>query len=463
MDPLPLLLCIWLCIYCAAADTPVSSFDFSGLTVSESTSMGGRCLRASRSFARGDVLCQLPIEYCLLAHDNGAIRGLVGQTDFMTETAGDLRMPVDEHEILRGRTWDVQLALGLLDATTTDSLHAKSSFWKSYTSLLPGPTEVTVPFCYADELLEEVQSAEIVSNILTQRQRLAQLFPSLLSDAVHPRTSGSGLSPLLWAFAACRSRCVHILPDYYAVIPIIDVANHAMEPSAEVNFLVSNSDADINSGSPDGKIITLCATRDLAEGDEVTISYGDQYSNRRLFVQYGFVVEDNPFDRVVDWPKAANGAVNEGVDVQATAALLKSALKAAVAALLGEGAPLVVSRQPAVEASLVSRVAHILQSPYGLTSPGTALQVLRALAAELAAAAATLSSTLEQDQEELLRCKGCAGATVAVVRGGKELALSLGHYRTCLQQRVERKELLRATAAVVDAALALLANQSADK
>ena len=44
--------------------------------------------------------------------------GLAGQDDLMWEIAGDLRLPVEDDEITRGRTWDIQLALALLQATS---------------------------------------------------------------------------------------------------------------------------------------------------------------------------------------------------------------------------------------------------------------------------------------------------------------------------------------------------------
>lgn len=69
-------------------------------------------------------------------------QGLYGQTDLCWEAAGDLRHPVSDEDFARGMTWDVRLALALLEATSSPQIGGK--FWSVYGRLLPQPHTVTV-------------------------------------------------------------------------------------------------------------------------------------------------------------------------------------------------------------------------------------------------------------------------------------------------------------------------------
>lgn len=69
-------------------------------------------------------------------------QGLNGQTDLCWEVAGDLRDPVSDEDFSRGLTWDVRLALALLEATCDPQIGGK--FWNVYGRLLPQPHTVTV-------------------------------------------------------------------------------------------------------------------------------------------------------------------------------------------------------------------------------------------------------------------------------------------------------------------------------
>jgi hypothetical protein len=76
---------------------------------------------------------------------------LKAQTDWIFDSAGDLREPVSVEQERIGLTWDLQLALALLDATagtgTGGMTDSDGEFWDSYALDLPSPLDVTVPFC----------------------------------------------------------------------------------------------------------------------------------------------------------------------------------------------------------------------------------------------------------------------------------------------------------------------------
>ena len=53
-----------------------------------------------------------------------------------TSQVGDLREPLTDEQIMKGRTWDVQLALALLDATVGTGLAGTMLIWKLLIKLL---------------------------------------------------------------------------------------------------------------------------------------------------------------------------------------------------------------------------------------------------------------------------------------------------------------------------------------
>ena len=95
----------------------------------------GRSLVASQDVEAGDVLMTIPNNVLLTAHRSGVIRGLIGQTELVEEEVGDLRLEVGEEMFSKGATWDVRLAVAVLEATNG----AGGPFWNDYRRLLPLP------------------------------------------------------------------------------------------------------------------------------------------------------------------------------------------------------------------------------------------------------------------------------------------------------------------------------------
>lgn len=146
---------------------------------------------------------------------------------------------------------------------------------------------------------------------------------------------GTEITIIQWALGCVRSRAFQLTKTLFAQVPFCDLANHADRANAMVRPL---QDSDLSPDSseteedldkemeaaeaenlraqgkepqkkkkrqqqpPDLKSLSvvLVATEDIKEGDEVTISYTgvSGATNRRLMVQYGFVLPENPHDRL---------------------------------------------------------------------------------------------------------------------------------------------------------------------
>ena len=316
----------------------------------------GTILVAKHDIIQGESILTVPSSLCLFAHRCGAVRGLLGQSDMSFDLCGDLRYPVPQTAEILGRTWDVQLALALLDATS--HTNCADPIWNQYIDMLPKPEFVTLPFCMSKLSLLQLGNPTIVESALKQKERLRDLFPLLTRHEVHPVTAvsiasiGSFISnlhsktattdenmristsyhaacsiptPLEWAFAMVRSRCFQPYPDWFTMVPILDMANHVQpdkDPAAAKTNPSSIEDGDYITGTSAQYIwhdaglgepaavgdtvaaehyFTLRARRRIAAGEEVTISYGSTgYSNDQLLVQYGFHIEGNAQDLLWD-------------------------------------------------------------------------------------------------------------------------------------------------------------------
>jgi len=247
---------------------------------------GGRTLVAARDLGSDEVALAVPRRLLLTAHRSGAIGGLAGQTDLVWDAAGDLREEVGEAMFKRGATWDVRLALAVLEATAG----CGGELWDAYRRFLPLPHELSSPVCLPAELLAELREPAVASAAAARNELLADLYAPLMAHEAHPATAGyvarggeaaRGLvpAPLSWAYALVSSRCFALSGgDTFGFVPFLDMCQHSAVPSA--NF------------TSDERGIVLRTLRPVAAGEEVTISYGGDYSSRRTFEQYGFVLSE---------------------------------------------------------------------------------------------------------------------------------------------------------------------------
>eukprot|EP01036_Dinobryon_divergens_P028956 gene28956-37989_t len=398
----------------------------------------------------------LPLSMCILAHRSGAIRGLRGQTDWLWDICGDLRMSVSLEEEEAGRGWDLQLALALLDASMGTGLGGQGEsdgpFWDNYcVAYLPSPEAVTVPFCM--RLIEnnggEVAAAagRMIQNeeIAARLQSSTSLPPSMLCNALP--------SPLEWAFALVRSRCIQVDEDWFGLLP---------QPLLE-------------------RTICLRATRDIAAEEEITISYGDNFANRRLFSQYGFVLPENPHDRI-DWPRIQEEEVSLSESCEEVLNAVTDALRSALMRIIVQeedddldSSPsdtarfneLVGNRAMSLSASLARRAKEIVISSQEVTL--TSSEILAGMKDDLRKLLEAFPTTLEQDME-ILAAVGSGLTPFVLSDTGRDTTLLVGanndglpsgtvfreQLKASLFQRMERKKLLLAALAVLSSFFAVL-------
>lgn len=88
--------------------------------------------------------------------------------------------------------------------------------------------------------------------------------------------------------ALYRSRCLELPKLGESMVPCVDMINHSARPSA---YYEENSQDEV--------ILLLKPGTSIAEGEEITISYGDTKSAAEMLFSYGFIDAESAVDSLV--------------------------------------------------------------------------------------------------------------------------------------------------------------------
>ncbi|RDH38538.1 hypothetical protein BDQ94DRAFT_165669 [Aspergillus welwitschiae] len=165
-----------------------------------------------------------------------------------------------------------------------------SSPWTEYMKYMP--SAISLPTFYSEEELELLRGSSL-------RLAVHAKIASLEKEFEHLRQSTEGLdwcdkywwdedtgkltfNDWKYVDALYRSRMVDLPRHGHAMVPCIDMANHASEGTVKALY---DEDADGNA------VLQLREGRSLRADEEVTISYGDEKSASELIFSYGFLDE----------------------------------------------------------------------------------------------------------------------------------------------------------------------------
>mmetsp|Transcript_12989 Transcript_12989/g.16965 ORF Transcript_12989/g.16965 Transcript_12989/m.16965 type:complete len:405 (+) Transcript_12989:119-1333(+) len=254
----------------------------------EEDTVGTRTVTVLDNVPEGEIILSVPGRLCLWANRDGTIEGLEGQSDATWAVAGDLRADYPDLLKAQGLTWDLRLAVALLEASIEQ--RCAGGFWDVYGFLLPAPHTITMPICFPQDLIGEIQNVFMAKAAGQQNERLASHFPTLVEDGYHPKLqiykdlgmTSTVPNALMWSFALVRSRVFSASSERFAFVPFLDMCNHWVEPNADYKYNEETDSFDL---------VTL---RPMQRGEEVFISYGNNLSNDDLFMRYGFVIPGNP-------------------------------------------------------------------------------------------------------------------------------------------------------------------------
>ena len=256
-----------------------------------------RGMVAVRAIAAGEVVYRVPLARCV------------------TEAAARATLPELSESISR----EAALACFLL----AERAKGEASAWAAALAAMPERYDCLVAWSAAEAAALPADWRGFHADL--RRRHLADLerLRGQLPEAAHLTEAG-----WTWAAAAVHSRSMDLARPggegrLVVLAPGADLFNHSLDVAAGKSHRLS----------ADGEAVEVVATRAYAEGEEVFISYGKK-PNSRLLIGYGFVLPDNPHDRV---EVAIRIPMNSGPGDAASGLLLRAATAFSAAAPGGGG------------------------------------------------------------------------------------------------------------------------------
>jgi len=258
-------------------------------SVAVTTSSHGMTLRALGPIAKGALIVGLP-----------------GQLQLSQDPASDPESLTQLIQLVPKELWGGKLALKLL----YERYRGEDSPFAPYIGSLPVGFP-GIPIFWSKAELDALEYPPVSSQVVKRCRWLVE-FSGMeavrrLGGHVFGKEAASVLSPntLGWALSAVTSRAFRPGGEggAAALLPLIDMCNHDQAPNARVS-------------ASDSRALNLQALRDIAPGEDVTLSYGE-LPNDFLLLDYGFVVEDNAHDSVTlsfdpGFVEAAKAVANVG-------------------------------------------------------------------------------------------------------------------------------------------------------
>lgn len=249
----------------------------------------GYGLKADRDIKAGEELIVLP-------------RGIQLQQD--RNDPASLKQMMDR---IPEELWGAKLALKLLyERLRGDEGH----FWPYIENLPVG--FVGLPLFFDQKTIEALEYPPVSSQVIKRCRWLIQFAKNELKkegDANPFHGTQIDANSLGWAFAAVTSRAFRPGGPKSAgvLLPLIDMCNHSFSPNAKV---IGSKAGNKNDS------LFMVAMRDIAADEPIMLSYGN-LPNDFLLLDYGFIVEENPYDTVklsfdVGFVEGAKAVANVG-------------------------------------------------------------------------------------------------------------------------------------------------------
>jgi len=243
---------------------------------------GRRGIYTTRPYRKNDIICRIPSD-CILALSNPDLGG-------------------DDTPTL------AHCGRNFLDMYQNHPEGSKT--WKAYLDTLPSLQETfdATPDFFTDEEIEAIEFPKMTDAVNKHLMEIAELCAASSDDG-----DGNDSIPfedLQFATWLVSSRSIKIsmedndaskeVPDG-VIAPRSNKSIRVMTPFLDmINHSSDNSNAELHLIDPekDEAWFTIKANRNIKEGREITMSYGSGVmSSVDLLRQYGFVPEENKFDK----------------------------------------------------------------------------------------------------------------------------------------------------------------------
>ncbi|KAI5305430.1 hypothetical protein KEM56_004467 [Ascosphaera pollenicola] len=162
--------------------------------------------------------------------------------------------------------------------------------WTDYLRFLPA--SFTLPTTYRFEERELIQGTSLELALFTKLETIEWEFSKLMSSTANIEwcdrlwwgsTGHAMLDDWVLVDAIFRSRALDLPGTGHSMVPCVDMANHA---SGDETVALYESDEDGNA------LLLLREGKSVKDGEEITITYGDDKGASELIFSYGFLPSD---------------------------------------------------------------------------------------------------------------------------------------------------------------------------
>eukprot|EP01041_Mallomonas_annulata_P000358 gene358-655_t len=173
----------------------------------------------------------------------------------------------------------VSLAFNLISDKNKDFPYIqflRQSSFPSNTKAIPHPLQMS------DGYIALLGDCSLANKAIKSRQHF---YGTIVDAILGPNYKDK--AAFTWAMGTVLSRALSGNSFPFTLVPGLDLANHSPQPNSKHEY-------DSTSG-----LFTLTATKDIAEGEEICISYGTQRDNISMIALYGFMDPDNNNDVLI--------------------------------------------------------------------------------------------------------------------------------------------------------------------
>ncbi|WIA29831.1 hypothetical protein OEZ86_012302 [Tetradesmus obliquus] len=189
--------------------------------------------------------------------------------------------------------WQFKVALEILYHYCQGPASPLHAYIQTLPGVQQGIPKPQIAMLYPKPQLQELQYNPLIGDAASQaywwRQYSKEVLAALPGSADDP--FGGQLvtqEQLGWALSLAMSRAFGFKRlGGWALVPLVDMANHALASNAEIRF------------GEDG-VVRMMANKQVSAGAPILLKYGS-HDNANLLLSYGFVLADNPADTFA-WP-----------------------------------------------------------------------------------------------------------------------------------------------------------------
>lgn len=244
-----------------------------GLAIADETTdegePSGRGLVAVKPIIQGELLFKVPLE-CVITKEK-ALSTFPGLPDDLDDYLAIAVLIIHERSL------------------------GEASFWKPYFDILPADEEFIPLFRWGEGELDLLKGSPTLAAAQSLSGKLRSEFDALetslfANDRDRFPKEVFTRSAWEWAFAVLFSRGIMLSSEKtVALVPYADLLNHNPFCSTYIDIGKSMMTGD--------RFVTLYTDRPYSKMAQVFVTYGPK-SNAELLLQYGFVVDRNPYDSV---------------------------------------------------------------------------------------------------------------------------------------------------------------------